>query len=107
MEKFVCVKCGKPLEEPSGAGRAPRYCSVACRRAAEFELRRIQRHLERLEQQRMELAHHNLLDVRDYRGHTLEQQREDNVRAIAELEARLAALLEAEADSPAGAWEHK
>ena len=46
----ACLKCSAPLEAPT-TGRPPRYCTVGCRRAAEFELRRLQRHLERLERQ--------------------------------------------------------
>jgi hypothetical protein len=45
----VCLKCGAPLERPD-VGRPPAYCSPACRRAAEFELRRLQRRIERLEE---------------------------------------------------------
>ncbi|MET0164941.1 MAG: hypothetical protein ABW318_08065, partial [Vicinamibacterales bacterium] len=41
--------------------------------------------------------------MRDHRFRTLEQQREDNVRAIAELEARLAALLESSEKKNEGA----
>jgi hypothetical protein len=46
-----CLTCRAPLERPArpAAGRPPRYCSTACRRAAEYELRRLQRFLERLE----------------------------------------------------------
>ena len=39
-----CVKCGTRLA-PSGRGRPPSYCSVACRRSAENELRRVTNHL--------------------------------------------------------------
>jgi hypothetical protein len=51
MAEKRCVKCERPLK-PTGGGRPPTYCSTGCRRAAEYELRRIQRHLERLEAQR-------------------------------------------------------
>jgi hypothetical protein len=98
VEKFAWVKCGRPLKAPSGAGRPPSYCSVACRRSAELEVRRLQKHLERLEQERIELGGYHSIDMRDHRGRTLEQGREDNGRAIVELEARLAALLEAESE---------
>jgi hypothetical protein len=43
-----CVKCGTELSVPE-TGRPPRYCSKGCRRAAEYEIRRLQRHLEDLE----------------------------------------------------------
>jgi hypothetical protein len=43
-----CAKCGGELVQQE-TGRPSRYCSKACRRAAEYELRRIQRRLEDLE----------------------------------------------------------
>ncbi len=36
-----CVKCGLPLSQPA-KGRPRIYCGPSCRRAAEFELRRVQ-----------------------------------------------------------------
>ena len=74
-EKF-CSKCRTPIK-PVGVGRPPSYCSTGCRRAAEYELRRIQRHLERLEARR-----------------ELPFFVEQTERAIAALEARLRTLLE-------------
>lgn len=47
----VCVKCSRPLPERSGPGRPALYCSTACRRAAEYELRRVQASLEHVEEQ--------------------------------------------------------
>jgi len=47
----VCVKCSRPLPERSGPGRPALYCSTACRRAAEYELRRAQSALEQVEEQ--------------------------------------------------------
>lgn len=44
-----CVKCGAELSAPP-TGRPPTYCSTGCRRATEYELRRLQRRLERLEE---------------------------------------------------------
>jgi hypothetical protein len=44
----ACLMCHGPLERPE-TGRPPSYCSTSCRRAAEYELRRLQRRLERLE----------------------------------------------------------
>ena len=75
VEKF-CLKCRTPLT-PTAVGRPPSYCSTGCRRAAEYELRRIQRHLERLEAQRESPMFAAGAE-----------------RAIAELEARLRTLLE-------------
>ncbi len=42
-------RCGKLLEQPAGAGRPSTYCSVGCRRAAEYEIRRLDKLLARFE----------------------------------------------------------
>lgn len=45
MEKPAeCVSCGNALEQPE-TGRPRVYCGVPCRRAAEYELRRVQSQL--------------------------------------------------------------
>jgi hypothetical protein len=44
-----CVKCKQPIEESKGTGRKKAYCSVACRRAAELEIRRINERITGLE----------------------------------------------------------
>jgi hypothetical protein len=49
MAAEACLKCHTPLER-SEVGRPPTYCGPACRRAGEFELRRLQRRIERLEE---------------------------------------------------------
>lgn len=49
MSNCNCLKCGKPIEKPAKQGRPPKYCGNACRRAAEFELRRINDHIAKLE----------------------------------------------------------
>lgn len=46
-----CPIDGRPLTRPA-TGRPPTYCSVACRRVAEAELRRIDRRLATLESDR-------------------------------------------------------
>jgi hypothetical protein len=45
----TCRKCGAELPEAAGPGRPRSYCSVGCRRAAELEVRRLQRALENTE----------------------------------------------------------
>ncbi len=37
-----CVMCGGELPEPASTGRPRSYCSMPCKRAAEYELRRAQ-----------------------------------------------------------------
>ena len=93
----TCVKCGNPLEIPK-TGRPPTFCSVACRRAAGYELTRINRHIERLETERIQL---NLTDKSGYLdqlGRTSKMQLADCEKNIAELEARLLLLLEGSTD---------
>jgi hypothetical protein len=47
---MTCRKCGQRLPAASGPGRPALYCSTGCRRAAEYELRRVQAALERAEE---------------------------------------------------------
>ncbi len=46
-----CPKCGSDVPQSGGVGRPYTYCSTACRRAAEYELRRLQKALEEVEEQ--------------------------------------------------------
>jgi len=48
MTSPTCCRCGTPLQVPQ-TGRPPIYCGNGCRRAAEHEIRRLVRHLERYE----------------------------------------------------------
>jgi hypothetical protein len=43
-----CAKCAADLHQPP-TGRRKTYCGPACRRAAEYELRRLQRRIEAAE----------------------------------------------------------
>jgi len=45
----VCRKCSAPVARGDGPGRPRSYCSVACRRSAERELRRLDRQIEAVE----------------------------------------------------------
>lgn len=46
-----CRKCGRPIAQAAGRGRPRAYCSTGCRRAMEYELRRLQSALEDVEEQ--------------------------------------------------------
>ena len=92
----LCIKCCKPLEKPA-TGRPPRYCSRACRRAAEYEIRRLNRHLGRLETEREELRH-SRIKLGDWLGRSHRQRVNDNRKALAEKETRLRELLEEAAE---------
>lgn len=50
MEPRACTKCGGPIDDPVDAGRPRAYCSTACRRAAEHEIRRLNTLLGKLEE---------------------------------------------------------
>lgn len=50
MEAASCVKCGNPIEAVAAEGRPKKYCSVACRRSAEHEIRRVNTLLGKLEE---------------------------------------------------------
>lgn len=45
----ACRKCGAAIEPADGPGRPKTFCSVGCRRAAEREIRRLDRALESVE----------------------------------------------------------
>lgn len=44
-----CIKCKQPIKESKDTGRKRIYCSVACRRSAELEIRRINDRITGLE----------------------------------------------------------
>lgn len=46
-----CVKCKQQFEETTDKGRSRLYCSIACRRSAELEIRRINERLLYLERE--------------------------------------------------------
>jgi hypothetical protein len=86
-----CLKCGAPLEASNGKGRPKAYCSTACRRAAEMEIKRADQRLGALEN-----------DAQNYRlGRMMDLSGSDAKQVDAEikrLEARLKLLLSGDAD---------
>ena len=92
MEKLTCLKCGEPLPERAATGRPTTYCGVPCRRAGEFEIRRLNRRLERLEETASELRH-SRSTIRDWLGRTRQQALADTAAEIGAAEERLRALL--------------
>ena len=52
-----CKNCNQPIKQPA-KGRRRRYCSTACRRAIEFAIRRLDRHLHRLEENEEQIRRH-------------------------------------------------
>jgi hypothetical protein len=47
----TCRICAEPLEQ-SGKGLPRRYCSTTCRRAAAYEIKRLNQHLQGIEWRR-------------------------------------------------------
>lgn len=94
-DDLACVKCGALLTRPP-TGRPPRYCSTACRRVAEYEVRRLQRHLEREERLEAQWRRDSDPDTR-FAGGSVEyatRMLAVTVAEIARLEARLRELLD-------------
>jgi hypothetical protein len=87
MAADACLKCAAPLDRPE-TGRPPTYCGPACARAAEYELRRLQRHLEHLERFASDLR---LMGDPDRQAATVD-------RELARAEERLRLLLAGQAD---------
>lgn len=50
MEPTACVKCGGQIADAATTGRPKKYCSTACRRSAEHEIRRVNVLLGKLEE---------------------------------------------------------
>lgn len=73
-ESNACRICGEPLSQPT-TGRSRRYCSTTCRRAAEYQLKRLNEHLTRLEWQRDALRR-RLAIVKLSAAHRRELERE-------------------------------
>jgi hypothetical protein len=93
-EKPECLKCGRELEESARTGRPRSWCSVGCRRAAEYEVRRASRRLEKLEERASDLRH-SRSTIRDWLGRTREEALADVEGELREAEERLRALLDA------------
>lgn len=93
MEKRACVKCGRPVKKPA-TGRPPDYCSTGCRRSAEFEIRRINRLLEKLEERASRLRHEPDKGVMDWAHRTHAQALADCEAEIVDAEERLRLLLD-------------
>jgi hypothetical protein len=89
----TCVKCGAELGSHQGMGRPPKYCQgTGCKRAAEYERRRIDRALEDLEGRERFLRKSLNDDIgsRKHKEAEISWYREE----IARLESRLLKLCE-------------
>jgi hypothetical protein len=66
MSPKLCLKCNTALIDPP-TGRPRSYCSVACKRAAGYELTRINRRLSRLEDLALKVRLADWLEPRERR----------------------------------------
>jgi hypothetical protein len=79
------VVCRAAIKQPRGRGQPRRFCGRPCRRAAEFELRRIGTRLANLETY--------LSNLRVYGGEILAKQQPGVEQELARLQARQLVLL--------------
>src|SRR5262249_10487676 len=95
LDMKACLKCSAPIQDPP-TGRPRDYCSTACRRLSEFEIRRLTRQLETLEAERIYLEQPSIARsaLRDMAGRTHKQQLADVRHSIETVESRLRTLLE-------------
>ena len=61
-----CIKCKAEMPPQDGPGRPSRYCSAGCKRAAGYEITRLNRHIQRLEER--------LSDEREKRAYNAQTQ---------------------------------
>ena len=97
-EKTSCPKCGAPVQERLGRGRPAVYCGPICRGLAGYEVRRLQRRLQALEERLSWLRHKPEDDHLDARQRRYAAQRrseaiEAAAKEILEAEARLRKLI--------------
>ena len=92
-----CIRCGEPVAQHVGGGAPKRYCSIRCRRLQEFEIRRVNRHLESAEWrlqaalERLEAVLAGAVGLGSVAG--AEAAVADAAARVAELEARLGELV--------------
>lgn len=86
-----CLICTRPLPPATGRGRPRAYCSPACRRTAEFEIRRLHARLGQLEVRASELRLEAAAPTwtNDWQKHQARRQAAAVEDEIARLTARL------------------
>lgn len=92
MADNTCRVCGT-ITKPKPRGRPQTYCGEACRRIAEFEIRRIQARLARLEDEG-ERCRRDRMGLTDQFGAQPEEQILDIERETAIANARLRELVD-------------
>jgi len=94
-----CLQCGAELQKPK-TGRHPSYCSVGCRRSAEYEITRLNRRIDSFEN---DLAHERGLqgpfpDICDGFGRHVQDRVNHLQKELGAAENRLRLLLNARAE---------
>ena len=92
-----CANCGNKLSAPARIGRPRTFCGEACKRAAGYEVTRINRRLEKLEQElsdeRITTTHSDCAQYTDVYGRLPAQRIDAYEQEITRTRGRLLALL--------------
>jgi len=94
----VCVRCGEALVVVAAVHLARRYCGVPCRRAVEYEVRRVRRRLadreaEHARRVRLDAWNNGLLrSLRSFGGRSWQDDLNDIQSEVAALRRRLHTL---------------
>ena len=91
-DAMTCAICGAGTKPKGKTGRPAAYCSVGCRRVSEYELRRVQARLIRLEDE-AEACRRDRTGLTACDGSTPEERAADIVREIERAQIRLRELL--------------
>ena len=93
-EKSARAKCGGPIRGRPGTGRPAVYCGSICRGSAGYEVRRLQRRLQALEERLSWLLHEPEDDHLDARQRRYAAERRAEVEAeVVGTESRLRELI--------------
>ena len=88
VTRLRCLVCHRPIDRPQ-TGRPPSYCGESCRRLAEFEIRRVDRRLSKLEDlasdARIQAATAPTESVRDLHARYLDACSAESDRLLARL----------------------
>jgi hypothetical protein len=92
-DAMTCPICGAGIAPKSKTGRPAIYCSVGCRRASEYELRRLQARLIRLEDEAEACRRDRRTGLTHLNGATQQEHAADVAREIQRAQGRLRELL--------------
>ena len=94
----TCTQCKKPLPAQK-KGRPAQYCSTACRRSAEMEIKRINCRLQEMETQRDRIISNKRRYSGLFNGYDNDQHEIDDLtEAINQVHSRLLEILRGQDD---------